>query len=210
MFNPANMVKRSKKAGWPAWWAVSIENAISSTLNGQYKGIPTTASARWKPGDTTAPHLSHFAEVDIMEYMSSVAAPWYFATLHDWGGTWSSSAGWSWNVTQGASFSRVNPPQAFKYTDYHRYGVLWIPASETSKGFIQYYLDGLAVTKKFEYVAYNASSAVPPISSAKPWLFGVLDRHHLMLVLGTGVDVPMSIRDVGVWQVDDRQDVFGR
>ena len=35
---------------------------------------------------------------------------------------------------------------------------------------------------------------------SKPWTFEVLDQLHMVLLLGTGVNQPLSVQSVKVWQ----------
>jgi hypothetical protein len=43
----------------------------------------------------------------------------------------------------------------------------------------------------------------PPPPTNQPWAFGRLDQEHLVLILGTGPNEPMTIRSVNVWQASD-------
>jgi hypothetical protein len=43
-----------------------------------------------------------------------------------------------------------------------------------------------------------AAIGAPPVN--QPWAFGRLDHQHLVLIVGTGPNEPVTIRSVNAWQ----------
>ncbi|HEY6463495.1 MAG TPA: hypothetical protein VIY73_25180, partial [Polyangiaceae bacterium] len=191
-FNPQDTIN-AKGSGWPAWWAMAIEH-LAGLSTQQWQGQPSG--------------YSHFIETDFFEY-----DVWSFAphtqsggATHDWYGVWNQTcgAGGYCNVSNsgggGSSFSNfvVQTPSATDYTQFHRFGYLWIPATATSKGSATYYFDGQPTNDTITWSQYSGSESPPPGSA--PWTFGVLDQQHVALILGTGANEPMTLQSVTVWQ----------
>jgi hypothetical protein len=82
------------------------------------------------------------------------------------------------------------------YTQYHRYGFLWVPATAIEKGYAEFYFDGQKVGTRTAWSRYSGQ-APPPKA---PWTFGILDKNHIVLILGTGLGERMTIRSMDVWQ----------
>lgn len=181
-FDPDDVLKTNFK-GWPAWWAMSAEHMLG--LDGrQWKGQ--------KAG------YERFVEVDIFEYdledeVRRGRKNVYGGAVHDWYGP-------SNDRFKGLSLPRfavTRPvPDDTDFREYHRYGLLWVPATASRKGYLEYYFDDRRVGRAIEWTQYE-NQAPPP---RWPWGFSVIDRHHLVLILGTGVGQPMTIRSVKVWQ----------
>jgi hypothetical protein len=180
-FNPDNVAKDGA-TGWPAWWSLAAEHL---TNREQWAGM--------------AKGFSHFIEVDVMEYdVPSAGKNYYGANLHDWFGIW--------KVTCPASFCdaklpfskvKIEVPESAKFSDYHRYGFLWIPATDVIAGRARFYFDGQPVGREIRWARFGDETGEP---WGKPWKFGVLDHQHLVLILGTGPNAPMTVRSVSVWQ----------
>jgi hypothetical protein len=170
--------------GWPAWWTMSLEHLASM------------ASEQW-PGQVKG--YAHFIEPDIMEADVGLNAKAYGGAIHDWYGLYGSTACPSycnyvtpWNVVV------RTVPASTNFNQYHRYGLLWVPATATKPGSYTYYFDGVKVGPT---VFYSKYANQPPIPTARtPWTFGVIDQRHLVLILSTGSSTPMSVESVEVWQ----------
>jgi poly(3-hydroxyalkanoate) synthetase len=39
-----------------------------------------------------------------------------------------------------------------------------------------------------------------PPPTSQPWLYGIVDQQHLILILGAGTNTPLLVRSVHVWQ----------
>jgi hypothetical protein len=180
-FNPDEVAKDGL-AGWPAWWSIAAEHLTNSEQwAGMVKGY------------------GHFIEVDFMEYdVFSAGRNYYGANLHDWFGIWKVTCPLNY-CEVGLPFSKVKIriPEGANFTDYHRYGFLWIPATGTTDGRARFYFDRQPVGVETRWTKFRDQTGVP---RGQPWKFGVLDQQHLVLILGTGPDAPMTVRSVNVWQ----------
>jgi hypothetical protein len=183
-FDPKTVVTSN---GWPAWWSLSLEMSL---------GLP---GSLW-PGQS--PGYRHGVEADFFEYDLGQEAA-YGGSMHDWYGVYGTTCKGYCGVslTYGQGLRRVPADTAF--TDYHRYGYLWVPATETTDGYAQYYFDGVQVGGTTSWTKY-ADQAPKPES---PWTFSILDKEHLILILGTGVNQPMTVQSVNVWQQSSGQNL---
>lgn len=171
--------------GWPAWWAMSLEHLIGR--GDQWAG---------QPGG-----YRHFIEVDAFEYDRPTDKPLqYGATLHDWYGLFGRSC-----PGPGATFcaadtsyrlSTKTAPAGTDWSKFHKVAFLWTPATMRRQGSITFYLDGRQMGDR---VAYDRAEDQPPPPKGKRWAFGVIDRQHLVLILG-GSPSGMRIRSVNAWQ----------
>jgi hypothetical protein len=64
-------------------------------------------------------------------------------------------------------------------------------------GYIQEYFDGAPIGRRVSWSKLKNLSAIPPTP------FGIADLQHLLLILGTGTQYPMTLRSVSVWQLSD-------
>jgi hypothetical protein len=169
---------------WPAWWTMSIEHLVG------------TSGQQWTG---QASGYSHFIEPDIMEADTLTFAHSYGGDTHDWYGVWNSAACPNYCGAD-LPFTTVlrTVPATTNFNTYHRYGLLWIPATATTKGSLTYYFDGVQVGPTTSYSQFTTQAPVP--TSSTPWTFGIIDKHHLVLILGTGASTPMKVQSVVVWQ----------
>jgi hypothetical protein len=100
---------------------------------------------------------------------------------------------------------QIATPANTDFREYHRYGVLWVPATKQTQGYLQYYFDGKPTGDRLSWSQYNDEP--PPPGKSAPWTFGVVDRQHMVLILGTGNNLPMTVRWVNVWQKSDSQNI---
>lgn len=119
-------------------------------------------------------------------------------TLHNWYGPYRYKA---INYPYNTSLMRV--PVGTDFTKFHKYGFLWIPAQASSsgkvRGYAAYYFDDKLVSTGQQAWDPYCGEAPPPTSEHPA--FGVLDRQHLALILGSGIGEPMNVQSVNVWQV---------
>lgn len=192
--------------GWPAWWMGSVE---AQTLS---------VGTLW-PGaiQTTSPGFKHFPEIDIMEYFGGdFSEPLNCATqtIIDWSGPNFSS------LVLNAKDSFYCPDAiGTTFASYHKYGLLWIPATASSQGSATYYFDHLPV---FQQTWTLLTAADQPPAAGNPWLFGVTDQNpavgpnHFMLELGSGATytsgsgntTPIVVNDVKVWQLNINDNLY--
>ena len=192
-FNPDDVVK-SQFEGWPAWWSIPIENV--AYLKGRF----------WPNQEDGYLHLieADFFEYHLGDLISKGKRHVYGGGLHDWYGIqYVTCPKGLCDVNTGYSANHRWVPPGTDFNEDHRYGFLWVPATEESLGYAEWYFDGIKIGERNEWEKYNGQS--PPPRS--PWLFSWLDTLHMILILGTGVGQPMTVSSVNVWQVDASQNL---
>jgi hypothetical protein len=175
--------------GWPAFWSLALEHLLqdgSSHWSGQIVGY------------------EHFIEMDFFEYNlanSEQTSDIYSGSIVDWYGVWNKTC-----PTPLDRFCAVeNPypnkirllPSGTDFSTFHSYGALWVPATDTSDGYLEWFFDGTSVGKS---TTWPKLVDPPEMSSPGKFAFGIADLQHLVLILGTGSDCPMTIRSLSVWQ----------
>jgi hypothetical protein len=174
------------KNGGPAFWALDIEH----TSQGPYV-------VNW-PGQRS--NYNDFFEVDFMEYDVKEFA--YQNGIGNWYGPPGSNLGTSnpYQAVPGAAGS-VLVPAGTDFAAYHRYGCLWVPATPSTQGYLKFYFDSAQTGSTFywNYDDPTHPSAPPPRNYATA--MSGMDRRHMLLILGTGRDQPMTVQSVSVWQV---------
>jgi hypothetical protein len=225
-FNPATLVRADvMHSHWPAWWADPIEADAQQW-------------DRWRWNSTSAQYL-HAVETDFFEYDAYEADnPKYFdptgltygGTLHDWTQVADRSSGWGYSLAPGGHLHAANNsdkvPVGTDFTKPHRYGFLWIPATQTNctntvqynsdgslnlssgNGVAVFFFDGVPfkTASLYGWCKYNntTDTAADLLSGgvSNNWIFGVLDRQHLVLTFGSGGAAPLTVYSVQVWQKD--------
>lgn len=178
--------------GWPAWWTLALEEA-DGHHGDQWVGQKTG--------------YEHFIEPDIFEYDQGAAHPAaYYGSIHDWSGIWNATCKSYCEVSSSYDISVRPVPTGTNFSAYHRYGLLWVPATATKKGSITYYFDGGQVGRAITYSQFT--NQAPPPTAATPWTFGVIDRQHLVLILGAGSSTPMRVQSVTVWQASRANNLY--
>lgn len=175
--------------GFPAWWMEPLEHMA-------------TPYSLWK-GQVS--DYQHFVEVDIFEYNQFGKKPpnTYSSAVHEWYGAYGKTCLLQYcqvtNYDGKTPFNNnlVSTPADTDFNQYHKYGVVWVPATDNSEGYIQYFFDGQPANTKITWKKYDDE---PPVPGFAPWTFGITDRLHYVLILGTGVNQPMNVRSVNVWQ----------
>ena len=177
-FDPATL---GRPGGYPSFWAIDLSNAINR-------------SEHWAGAGAG---YMHFAELDIAEF----DWPWasyplsYGATMHDTYGVYGvTCAGWC-HVSKS---SVVKAPDKTDFNLYHRVAALWVPATNSSNGYVKFFFDDIQEGDGFSWTQYT--NQPPPPTSSTAWTLGVLDRDHLVLVLASGPNTRMRVKSVDVWQ----------
>lgn len=175
-FDPRQVDKRF---GWPSWWTMALEH-----LDGDHGN-------EWRGLD---PRFKHYAEADIFEYSRQGGS--YYATLHDWFGIYRLTCK-EWCDVSNAPNNLVTPPAGTDFSQFHAYGMLWVPATKAIPGTVTWYFDGKPMLTR-RYAKLDRQP--PPTSAGQPWTFGIMDQQHMVLMLGSGHNSPMTVRSVEVWQ----------
>jgi len=102
------------------------------------------------------------------------------------------------------SKAKIEVPKGTDFSQYHRYGFLWIPATDATEGRGRFYFDGQPVGVETQWTKFGDQSGEP---KGQSWQFGVLDNQHLVLILGTGANQPMTVQSVNVWQSSSDQNL---
>jgi hypothetical protein len=182
-FDPENTVK-GKTKDWPSFWSMSIEHLAN--LDGQ----------RW-PGQPAG--YVHFIEPNFFEYdvWSFRSRHYYGGAIHEWYGVERTTcAPESFCSVSNRRFTIEAPPET-DYRNLHKFGFLWVPATRSTQGYAQYYFDGVATSDTVMWERYTNQ---PPPPGRAPWTFGIIDQQHLVLILDTGAEQPMTVASVSVWQ----------
>ncbi|WP_152539418.1 hypothetical protein [Methylomicrobium lacus] len=176
--------------GWPSFWSMAIEHMAQKGAD-QWIG--------------RTPDYKHFIEDDFFEYnTASFAGPnSYSATIHDWFGIYNKtcSSGYCKINNHYDSESHFNnaiikTPTKTDWTKFHTIGQLWVPSNPlNSMGYVQNYFDG----KLMSTVSWIASKSGPP-TTVGDYTFSIMDKSHLVVILGTGVNQPLNVDWVHVWQ----------
>ncbi len=188
-------VFKAKKGPVPAFWALQMEGDILWG-KGHWPGMPH--------------RYVHNIEVDIFELVRDLQKGkknTYGASMHDWFGIHNETC--SKSLCQEKMPHREGTrvvPEGTDFSEYHRYGFLWVPATETKKGLARFYFDGEQVGPDRRWNRYNNE---PPPPIGKSWAFGIIDQRHLVLILSTGLKQPMTVKEVSVWQKDASSNLVG-
>jgi hypothetical protein len=182
-FDPKS-VERANYKGHPSFWSMSLEHLVGNHTHRQ---------------NSRADKFERFIEADFFEYdifrflhIENV----YGGALHDWYGIY--------NRTCPKGFCKITTPSIKKWippgTDlrcYHTYGFLWVPATPVKPGYAQYYFDNKPIGERVEWQKYGGQ--LDPTNDKRS-AFSIIDQQHLVLILGTGVNEPMTVRSVRVYQ----------
>ncbi len=164
--------KVTAQSGGPAFWGFSWEH-INHTDQ--------------VPGQ---PDYEHFAELDFMETHDAHS---YMQSTHDW---------YYHNGGIDTHFFQYPPYVSADVAGVHRYGVLWTAGSEAGPGSIQTYFDGQPVsgpgnpgliTYPFGFADVN-----PPTDATK---FSIFDTQHFAIILVGQKRVPLTVKNVQLWQL---------
>ena len=106
-----------------------------------------TKGDQW-PGQR--PGYEHFVEPAFFEYDLGQTKS-YGGAVHDWYGVYNSTCSNYCNYYN-PNFARA-VPSTTNFNTYHRYGLLWKPATAAAKGSLTYYFDGVQVGPTYTYYA---------------------------------------------------------
>jgi hypothetical protein len=173
--------------GWPAFWSMSIEH------------LAQNGTDQW-PGQAAG--YEHFSEIDFLEYDLAYAQKTddvYNGSIHDFYGvvdqTCAPSAYCEIQNPYPTKIKQV--PANTDFSAYHTYGLLWLPATAIADGYVQWYFDGESVGQPITWAQFTNES---PGSTPADQDFGIVDLQHLVVILGTGTQYPMTISALSVWQ----------
>lgn len=184
-FNP-NDVAAANSKGWPSFWSLAAEGSVLNNGANQWKG--------------QVKGYEHQIEYDFFEYdylPYNVPRNVYSSAMHDWYGVYNVTCSGLCEQATVSAQSKHSTPTTTDFTQYHRYGFLWVPATATTEGYTRAYFDGEPIGTQVQWTPFTNQTPTP---NGQSWAFGVMDQQHLVLILGTGVSEPMTIESVNVWQ----------
>jgi hypothetical protein len=181
---------KSYGADQPAWWANDVENMASSSTTGQ--------PVQWQG---QAGGYGDWIETDIAEWDAASSGQYGFG-MHNWYGVIGSGN----DVSTTTIGSPATIPTGTDFSQPHKYGFLWVPATSGSQGYAKWFFDGTLIGK----TAWNQyNPATPPSPADGSSAFSVMDSRHLALLLGTASTAnPMTVYNVSVWQNSSANDII--
>ncbi len=202
--------------GWPILWALTLEGSVVYANNScPLPGFSNLYSCNNWPGQGAG--FNHGMETDWFENHFGYVAPAFHESFGVYNGTcWSGTiTGYTHPYCQFDSSLSYAQTSGLDLTQFHRYGVLWVPATSSTQGYEQYFIDDVAQNgttggahpyqKWTQFVNTNTTANLPNALSnycggtpgntscgstaANPgspsWAFGVLDTYHRVPILGT-------------------------
>lgn len=224
----AKFPNNNNTVGWPAIWTLTLEgSAVYVNTTCPLPGSNGAYSCPQWPNQTSG--FSHQIENDWLEYINGNVGN----ALHESFGVYDVSCG-----NPSASPPTGTKPYCTQNTGlphyaigddhsaYHKYGMLWVPATSTAKGYTEIWYDGVEQTgSKTSYAqlpptgtstGYGFSPYIPSnlpnfcggvansTSCGVPtWAYAIHDLLHHVLLIGTNPITgafPMQIQSVNVWQ----------
>jgi hypothetical protein len=190
-FDPAQTAANNGSVGggygsWPAFWSDTLEQFLTMT----------PVVDQW-PGQATG--YESYVEPDFFEYQSGGAigsVEQFGSSIHQGYGIWNSTCPPGYCVITASENGTA--PTGTRWTEYHRLGALWVPATVSTSGYMSFYLDGVL----YNTVTWTKFVAQAPPPTAQPWAYGVMDLRHLVVMFDTGPNQPFSVRYMGVWQAN--------
>ncbi len=178
--------------GWPGLW--------SNDLEGQTAFTNANSPIHYPPGGPAPSNIWH--EFDLMEDgPTGTNNNDYGSALHvfttDYGNLQAAPSRFTW------------PNGATTRQSYHWYGMLWVPATPTTRGYIAYCFDDVEYQRtSWDYRANRNTLPSPPaVSTLSPnhYLLNTgseIDSRHLFWLAGSGQSSPVDLMAVEVWQSD--------
>ena len=176
------------KPNWPAFWGCDIENMSQNAV---------TASTQWE-GQPEG--FGNWIETDFFEYDHQNVNE-YGIQIHDWYGYHNHQ-----QVQDVMAYTQgVKVANGFNWSESHKYGWLWVPATATTKGYAMGFMDGVQMGPTIYWNQYDPHAPPPP--KVGTTAFSVLDSRHLVLIVETGPHNPLTLESVTVWQASDSENL---
>lgn len=175
--------------GWPSFWGMSVEHLAQT-------------GGDVVPGQATG--FEDFIEMDFMEYnvqQLQGSEFVYSGSITNWYGVYGQTCTDAAGDKLYCNISNDYPSKlrqlgsSVDFSQFHAYGALWVPATATSDGYIEWYFDGQPVGDRVSWSELTTPIAIPPSPA-----YAIADQEHLAVILGTGSQYPMTVKSVSVWQ----------
>jgi hypothetical protein len=175
--------------GGPAFWGLDVEHTSQGPYPVSWPGMPNDSSGN--PYDD-------FFEVDFMEYDCGTYC--YQNGIGNWYGYPPTKSTSNPFQAVGGSAGSVLIDVGTDFSQYHKYGCLWVPATPNTQGYLKFYFDGTQVGQTFYWNYNNPANPYPPPPLNNATAMSGMDQRHLFMMLGTGTSQPMTVQSVSVWQ----------
>lgn len=160
----------------------------------EYTDGTTKAAWNYGQGNTS---VFRSIEPDFFEAYNTGDTEDYIATMHDWSSDSGAAFQQSTMPLHGADFKKPN-----------RYGLLWAAATSKTLGSFTPYFNGVAGSTT-TWSQYNCSNTANDYFGRITYsAFSIIDCQQLGLLIGTGLNVPMTIYSVDVWQYNTAKNVY--
>ena len=198
--------------GGPAIAATTSVNVVLNTGTGAWCPVPV--------GGAGPQGFNNFFEIDMPEYD---AGEYYTQNgVGNWFGNSSYDPGISstynhYNIKGGPGAGGVAIPGTPDLSQLHTYDCLWVPATPTSRGYINFYFDGVLTGQTIDpngnlntntWAQWQTGQTPPPVWNASA--MAGMDFRHMYLILGGGPHYPTTYHSIQVWQADAAHNVTGQ
>ena len=161
--------------GWPAWWC--------SNAYGNYSALPNTMPD------------AQGIEYDAAEFLDASSRN-FSAGIILWSGD-----GRLLNNSQVGQGNGFSGPVGFNFAARHKYAWLWVPATNTTQGYIKNYMDGVQFGLTYTWNKYVEGRNWQQSADNDPW--AVMDKSIQKLMIGCGTNNNITVYTVTVWQAND-------
>jgi hypothetical protein len=180
--------------GAPAFWANDVESMAGSSAG--------DLTLRQWPGQPAG--YGDWIEVDMAEFDANLGSNQYGIAMHNWYGTGQGTS------TLGSG-SPVTVPGGTDFTQPHKYGFLWVPATSSSQGYAKWFFDDVQIGNTITWNMYDPTLGPAPIDLGRGGssAYSILDVRHLGLILGNanGDAPPVTVHSVSVWQASTANNI---
>jgi hypothetical protein len=178
-----SMVNQPSAAGASFWF-----NDIESMAGGSFGDL----TLRQWPGQAVG--YGNWIELDAPEFNTGNTTQFGHGIHNFYGGGTNLDTG-----TYPGFVSPVTAPGGTDFRQPHQYGVLWVPATDSTQGFITWYFDRVQIGQTVFWNKWSAGMTPPPVQGTTA--YSVIDTRHLAFILGNGdANNLVTVHSVEVWQ----------
>lgn len=168
--------------GWPSFWALSLGGALDGKDFVEWSGRNS--------------NFRNNVEVDIFEYLINDRNS-YATAMHHWYGVYGVTCPPALcRISTPFNENKVVIPDGFDSLSFHKYGFLWVPATDSTMGSATFYFDRQRVGGSISWDKFHSNDALSIVDQK----FSVLDKQVLFLIVGSGDNQYIDIANFQVWQ----------
>jgi hypothetical protein len=181
--------------------------------------IKNTPPSPGQPANAYWTGYNDFYEIDVMEYDSANAKfpNTYQVNFANWYGSPTTGSGPSknWPEAVPGAMGSISVPSGTDFSQPHKYGFLWVPATGSgqttfTQGYAKAYFDGVQVGQTAFWNYYDPNQ--PENYPAPPPVVGTtsmsgMDWRHLVPILGSDPQHPMTVHSITVWQASGADNI---